>query len=139
MQQLATLPSSTVMPLYVTSCAAARTAPSAAASETSRASKAAPSPDASRSVSTDEARFSDAYHSCYVLSGLSAAQHQWDLVEARPDPILLGGDKWTFTPYLRGEQVFDEGDRVGAIHPVYAIPQHSIQDVQAYFSAQKGF
>lgn len=30
---------------------------------------------------------SDAYHSCYVLSGLSAAQHQWELDdEPRPPP-----------------------------------------------------
>lgn len=84
-------------------------------------------------------RYSDAYHTCYVLSGLSSAQHKWDLVTPRAHESLMAGDSWTVSPYMEGEQIFDEEDRVCTIHPVYVMPQHKVEEVQSYFATKTGF
>ncbi|KAK4127211.1 terpenoid cyclases/Protein prenyltransferase [Parathielavia appendiculata] len=114
-------------------------------------------------------KMSDAYHSCYVLSGLSSAQHQWVLDEPEPEatqqqlkgqaeglvpektagegtlsssPLssLPGGEAvWAVLPYLDGLRIFDNTDRVRPIHPVYAIPQQSVRAMREYFRARPGF
>ncbi|KAM0561224.1 hypothetical protein ACHAPJ_003729 [Fusarium lateritium] len=84
-------------------------------------------------------KFSDAYHTCYVLSGLSAAQHKWNLAAARSHEAVVTGDTWSVTPYMEGEQIFDEEDRVATVHPVYVIPQHKVEDMQSYFASKEGF
>ena len=81
---------------------------------------------------------SDAYHTCYVLSGLSSAQHQWELDE--PDSTEAAAEPvWTVFPYLDGLQVFDNEDRVRPIHPVYAIPQQNVRAIKEYFRDKEGF
>ncbi|KAJ3943427.1 CAAX farnesyltransferase (FTase) subunit beta [Colletotrichum fioriniae] len=82
---------------------------------------------------------SDAYHTCYVLSGLSSAQHQWDLTYVNEDETILSEPKWVASPCAEGTQVFNEEDRVGTIHPVYTIPQESVDDMKAYFASKQGF
>lgn len=82
---------------------------------------------------------SDAYHTCYVLSGLSSAQHRWDLTYVNEDETILPKPKWVVSPCAEGAQIFDEEDRVGTIHPVYTIPQESVDDMKAYFAARQGF
>lgn len=89
---------------------------------------------------------SDAYHTCYVLSGLSAAQHQWELSasstgdEAYLVSVSTAADAaWTVLPYLDDMQVFEERDLVRPIHPAYTIPQKSQQDMQSYFFTKQGF
>ncbi|KAL2176164.1 terpenoid cyclases/protein prenyltransferase alpha-alpha toroid [Thermothelomyces heterothallicus CBS 202.75] len=99
-------------------------------------------------------KLSDAYHSCYVLSGLSSAQHQWELDELNDDND--GDDDsnelkkeeaaegameaaWAVLPYLDGPQVFDSKDRVRPIHPVYAIPQPCVRAMKEYFDRKQGF
>ncbi|KAF7547767.1 hypothetical protein G7Z17_g7511 [Cylindrodendrum hubeiense] len=84
-------------------------------------------------------KYSDAYHTCYVLSGLSAAQHKWDLVTPRAHESIVAGDVWTVSPYMEGEQIFDEEDRVCTVHPVYVIPQHKVEEIQSYFATKSGF
>jgi protein farnesyltransferase subunit beta len=84
-------------------------------------------------------KYSDAYHTCYVLSGLSSVQHQWDLVSARPDKALVTGDRWNVSPYLKGDQIFDEEDRLATNHPVYVIPQHKVEEIQNYFTSKHHF
>jgi protein farnesyltransferase subunit beta len=84
-------------------------------------------------------RYSDAYHTCYVLSGLSSAQHKWKFVAARPVNTPGGTDTWQATPYTEEEQIFEEDDRVGTTHPVYVIPQHTVEEAQQYFAAKVGF
>lgn len=74
-----------------------------------------------------------------MLSGLSSAQHQWDLVSARADETVMGGDGWAASPYMVGEQIFDEQDRVTALHPVYVVPQHKIDDIKEHFMLKRGF
>lgn len=73
---------------------------------------------------------SDQYHTCYVLSGLSSAQHQWTW---GPSTDGNGESTWTVEPYMDGVQVFEEEDRLQPIHPVYVIPQRHVENVQRYF------
>ncbi|KAF4125543.1 protein farnesyltransferase subunit beta [Geosmithia morbida] len=85
-------------------------------------------------------KYSDAYHTCYVLSGLSSVQHKWMLAKARPEELAgLGSDEWVATPYLKGPRLFDEEDRVLTTHPVYAIPQHKVVEMMGYFTSKVGF
>ncbi|RCI15829.1 hypothetical protein L249_2779 [Ophiocordyceps polyrhachis-furcata BCC 54312] len=85
-------------------------------------------------------KYSDAYHSCYVLSGLSAAQHDWALGQVRGDGVVvLDGDEWIATPFAKGEQIFEEEDRLQPIHPIYAIPKHKVASCQQYFASKDGF
>ncbi|KAG6016902.1 hypothetical protein E4U43_002779 [Claviceps pusilla] len=85
-------------------------------------------------------KYSDAYHSCYVLSGLSSAQHKWVLVSARADAAIMDGDRWSVSPFISNEeQIFEEVDRVGASHPVYVMPQSKVDDCQRYFAAKTVF
>ncbi|KFA61506.1 hypothetical protein S40285_04538 [Stachybotrys chlorohalonatus IBT 40285] len=84
-------------------------------------------------------KYSDAYHTCYVLSGLSSAQHKWNLVATRAHESILTGDRWEASPYTKGQQIFDECDRVQTIHPVYVMPQHVVDSIQKYFGSRQGF
>jgi protein farnesyltransferase subunit beta len=84
-------------------------------------------------------KFSDAYHTCYVLSGLSSVQHQWNLVSARADQALLAGDRWAASPFLDGDQIFHEDDRLRTTHPVYVIPQDKVEAIQSYFTSKQQF
>lgn len=105
---------------------------------------------------------SDAYHSCYVLSGLSSAQHKWELAAAHAEETAgattAGGDEqeavqmddkataaaadlatWSGSPYLDEVQVFDDQDRLVPLHPVYAVPAECVADIKAYFGSKQGF
>ncbi|OBT51071.1 hypothetical protein VE04_09229 [Pseudogymnoascus sp. 24MN13] len=86
--------------------------------------------------------FSDGYHTCYLLVGLSSAQHKWSL-QAPTDDIMtsLG---WTSETYPRKQddgyaQIFDEEDRVKSIHPVYVIPEGIPERVVQYCDSQEAF
>lgn len=90
---------------------------------------------------------SDAYHTCYVLSGLSSAQHKWELVD--PPVVVEDGVPiysepiWKASPFpfkgKEGVQVFEEEDRVSTVHPVYTIPADRVEKIKAYFRAKTGF
>ena len=93
---------------------------------------------------------SDAYHTNYVLSGLSSAQHQWDLDsdplplpsgESTPTLAALGADStWNVFPFIDdNDQIFEDSDRVRPIHPAYAIPQKNVNGIRAYFQGKSGF
>lgn len=84
-------------------------------------------------------KFSDAYHSCYVLSGLSSAQHKWNLVSIRAAEGIVEVDGWAASPFSEGQQIFDEEDRVRPNHPVYVIPQDKVEAARRYFTAKPGF
>ncbi|KAK3333480.1 terpenoid cyclases/protein prenyltransferase alpha-alpha toroid [Cercophora scortea] len=82
-------------------------------------------------------RLSDAYHSCYVLSGLSSAQNQWVLADSDDDKSATGtaaDPAWTVLPPLEEDvQIFDKRDRIRPIHPVYAIPDENQRAIRSYF------
>ncbi|KAG7123451.1 Protein farnesyltransferase subunit beta like protein [Verticillium longisporum] len=84
-------------------------------------------------------RPSDAYHSCYVLSGLTSAQHDWDMTYVGEDDTILAEPRWRVRPRTGADQVFDEEDRVATIHPAYTIPEQKAYAMKAYFAAKTGF
>ncbi|KAL1847644.1 CAAX farnesyltransferase (FTase) subunit beta [Diaporthe australafricana] len=104
-------------------------------------------------------RPSDGYHTCYVLAGLSSAQHQSGLVNTGASGIdttvfaagtlgpseLNKGEQpylttsWSVTPYLDDAQVFDEEDRLVPLHPLYALPVACVVDIKRYFDSKPGF
>lgn len=61
------------------------------------------------------------------------------MTSARPKAAVLGSDQWVATPYMKGEQIFDEENRICTTHPVYVIPQHKLEDMWNYFAFKQGF
>ncbi|KAI1129338.1 terpenoid cyclases/Protein prenyltransferase [Nemania abortiva] len=80
---------------------------------------------------------SDAYHTCYVLNGLSSAQHVTRILSSDGDEMA----PWTYEvqPHHDEAQVFNEEDRVSPIDPVYVIPEGKRRDIMSYFSSRPGF
>lgn len=100
-----------------------------------------------------------------MLSGLSSAQHNWELVSSSPaggnaaSATAGSGDEkqeeasvdekttaaaaalasWSVSPDLDEVQVFDEEDRIVPLHPVYAVPAECVADIMAFFGAKQGF
>lgn len=90
-----------------------------------------------------------------MLSGLSSAQHRWELKSRSPGPSDTAEEaetgefeanadegelaSWTVSPYLDGVQLFDDQDRISPLHPVYAVPVECAADIKAYFHAKQGF
>ena len=83
-----------------------------------------------------------------MLSGLSSAQHKWELVSASPEatsaeakldgqPVLP--PSWSVSPYLDEVQIFDEQDYIVPLHPVYAVPVECVADIKSYFERKQGF
>ncbi|KAI1827277.1 terpenoid cyclases/Protein prenyltransferase [Xylaria intraflava] len=81
---------------------------------------------------------SDAYHTCYVLSGLSSAQHTTQVLPPDTDEVTM---PWTYRviPRLGEVQVYDEEDRVKPTDPVFVIPEERRKEIMSYFSARPGF
>ncbi|KAL1842918.1 hypothetical protein VTJ49DRAFT_3706 [Mycothermus thermophilus] len=106
-------------------------------------------------------KFPDAYHTCYVLNGLSAAQHQWELDPPATTTTTTAAEEggndmaadtaalaeaaaeavWAVLPYLgeEGPQIFDHKDRVRPIHPVYTIPTRCVKAMRDYYGTVEGF
>lgn len=83
----------------------------------------------------------DAYHTCYNLAGLSAAQNYSQYQPSTPGeayPALTAGFHWKtsktpFTGRNSGGRIFYESDRVGFINPVYVIPAGAAEAARGYF------
>jgi protein farnesyltransferase subunit beta len=86
---------------------------------------------------------SDAYHTCYVLAGLSSAQHKWHFntaaTKGETTGILSSAYQWTSEPNIEESQIYDEEDRVGTLHPVFVIPEGIAEKTRAYFASKGGF
>jgi hypothetical protein len=88
---------------------------------------------------------SDAYHTCYVLAGLSSAQHKWHFNTPSTKEgnftadILSSAYQWTSEPIIEKSQIFDDKDRVGTLHPVFVIPEGVAEETRAYFASKGGF
>jgi len=92
-----------------------------------------------RGIADPGPRPSDAYHSCYVLSGLTTAQNKWDLTYVDDDDTILAEPMWRVSTRDGDDQIFEEGDRVGTIHPAYTIPEQKAYEMKAYFASKPGF
>jgi len=83
----------------------------------------------------------DAYHTCYSLAGLSAAQHHYsyDADAAVHDTVsgrLTAAFNWTArraTPAERAVWCCDEMDDVAFVHPVFVIPMAAVARVVQQF------
>lgn len=91
---------------------------------------------------------SDGYHTCYVLSGLSSAQHLWTYDPSiknpsslipNPSTVLASPYKWNVSIDTSEEQIFDEEDRVGTLHPVFVIPAGVAERTRAWFERNSEF
>ncbi|KIW02375.1 uncharacterized protein PV09_06197 [Verruconis gallopava] len=82
----------------------------------------------------------DGYHSCYVLAGLSAAQHVYAFQDQEKLELVKGtaGFGWTVAGRAEGLPV-EEQDRVRAIHPVFVIPFERVEECRNYFEEKAGF
>ena len=85
----------------------------------------------------------DAYHTCYNLAGLSAAQHKNVYDEARAADIgksELGAPfGWKVEGVFDGERVWGDEDFVEEVHPIFVIPYQAAEDCRRYFEAKEGF
>ncbi|KAI9825205.1 MAG: CAAX farnesyltransferase (FTase) subunit beta [Phylliscum demangeonii] len=81
----------------------------------------------------------DTYHSCYVLAGLSAAQHRCHLaVRSAPeaddddDRHLPDAFRWTVVPAPAEDS--RSSDQLAPLHPVFVIPPSAVDRVRRYFA-----
>ncbi|KAI9700048.1 MAG: CAAX farnesyltransferase (FTase) subunit beta [Candelina mexicana] len=90
----------------------------------------------------------DSYHSCYVLAGLSSAQHYYYFQEHDASQLaapLSSAFHWASSqiiPASDGEEqpsVFDTEDRVNLIHPIYVIPWGVAERTRAWYEAKAKF
>jgi protein farnesyltransferase subunit beta len=61
------------------------------------------------------------------------------MISARPSEAVLGIDEWDVAPRVKGEQIFDEEDRICTTHPVYVIPRHKMDEMVTYYTSKSGF
>lgn len=96
----------------------------------------------------DQIRHPDSYHSCYILAGLSSAQHYYYLSgqdHTKSAGPLSSAFRWTYSETIRdpnGEQetpIFDEDDRLKVIHPIFVIPWGVAEKTRACYDAKAGF
>jgi protein farnesyltransferase subunit beta len=95
-------------------------------------------------LTTRVSRYPDAYHTCYNLAGLSATQHRYVYdyskssgPEAAP---LSAAFNWTVADVVGEEgKVWDDGDEVKTIHPVFAVPWGQAEAARKHFEGKDGF
>ncbi|KAF2812618.1 terpenoid cyclases/Protein prenyltransferase [Mytilinidion resinicola] len=80
----------------------------------------------------------DAYHTCYNLAGLSAAQHRYvydyEKSTGAAAAPLSAAFNWTVADVVEEEgKIWDEDDTVNIIHPVFVVPWGQAEAVRKYF------
>ncbi|SMQ48536.1 unnamed protein product [Zymoseptoria tritici ST99CH_1A5] len=83
----------------------------------------------------------DAYHTCYSLAGLSAAQNHffYDVKGETQDEVtgrLVSAFQWTAKPATAEERkawAFDEVDAVRPVHPVFVLPMEVVERTRSQF------
>ncbi|KAI9688347.1 MAG: CAAX farnesyltransferase (FTase) subunit beta [Bathelium mastoideum] len=80
----------------------------------------------------------DAYHTCYSLAGLNAAQnHYYSSASAKAKgEALSSAFDWKVDAAKQEDTVFDEDDRVRLIHPVYVLPWGTAEQTRAFFNGK---
>ncbi|OAX78820.1 hypothetical protein ACJ72_06869 [Emergomyces africanus] len=84
----------------------------------------------------------DAYHTCYILAGLSTAQNHhfntgiaWRAGPNNPFPSAFS---WSHAPVNASMEqdksaiVFDEGDRLEVVHPLFVIPHRAAESMREW-------
>ncbi|KAL9581448.1 MAG: hypothetical protein Q9212_003896 [Teloschistes hypoglaucus] len=94
-------------------------------------------------------KYPDAYHSCYVLAGLSSAQHcTWYKKEddgLASIPALTDAFRWISSPRTVESSSMAEPDMsksegaVVPIHPIFVIPWPAVERTASWFDKQERF
>jgi protein farnesyltransferase subunit beta len=87
-------------------------------------------------------RYPDAYHTCYVLAGLSSLQHKYTCKEmphdspaAFPAPFLwIDAAEKNQAAHLAN---YDEQSYVERLHPVFAIPWGRAEEVLEWLRSEQ--
>ena len=87
---------------------------------------------------------SDAYHTCYNLAGLSAAQHRYvydeDVNKDLGTGNLGAAYHWKTEGLYEGKnEVWGDEDVVRAVHPVFVIPYYAVYECRRFFEEKEGF
>ncbi|KAF9890181.1 CAAX farnesyltransferase (FTase) subunit beta [Aspergillus nanangensis] len=80
----------------------------------------------------------DSYHTCYTLTGLSSAQysHYYTDTSVSSGEEFASAFSWRCHPTTTEEEgvnVFSEGDRLAAFHPIYVIPHKAAESMRLWF------
>ncbi|KAJ5596463.1 hypothetical protein N7450_002921 [Penicillium hetheringtonii] len=83
-------------------------------------------------------KHADSYHTCYVLTGLSATQHHHYRTDSSPctNETFSSAFSWQSRPTSREEDVFEEGDRLTSFHPIYVIPHQAAERMRLWYEAE---
>jgi len=81
----------------------------------------------------------DAYHSCYNLVGLSAAQNYFEFVEDDKMDLLPLKAPYGWSWKGEADVPCEETDRVTLVHPVFVIPFEKVVECRTYFEEKEGF
>ena len=93
-------------------------------------------------------RYPDAYHSCYVLAGLSSTQYYnyftGDSDAAGTIDSLDSALRWASSAICRGyesghERLVDAGDDLAPLHPIFVIPWAAVEECCKHFNRKTGF
>lgn len=84
----------------------------------------------------------DAYHTCYALAGMSAAEHSYDSSESRMDQEAYSNMpapfRWTVKAASMSEQsdiLIDTEEMIAPVHPVFVMPFAAVARAQQYFTS----
>jgi protein farnesyltransferase subunit beta len=82
-------------------------------------------------------RSADSYHTCYVLTGLSATQHNHYRTDssASSSKEFAHAFSWKSSP-IREDNVFEKSDRLAAFHPLYVIPHQAAERMRLWYEAE---
>ncbi|CAI7564678.1 unnamed protein product [Penicillium manginii] len=83
-------------------------------------------------------KHADAYHTCYVLTGLSATQHHHYRTDSSPcaNKNFSSAFSWQSKPTGAEENVFEKSDRLTAFHPIYVIPHQAAEKMRLWYEAE---
>lgn len=81
----------------------------------------------------DRTRHVDSYHTCYVLAGLSAAQHHHYRTDSSTvSEGFSSAFSWKSSPSHAEDSVFSEGDGLAPLHPLYLIPHKDAEKMRRW-------
>lgn len=79
----------------------------------------------------------------YNLAGLSCVQHQHSYVDnaesGEEAGLLEAAFRWRVVEKNCNNQVWDEEDVVGEIHPVFVVPSEKALNMKKHFQEKRGF
>ena len=93
-------------------------------------------------------RYPDAYHSCYVLAGLSSTQNYnyftGDSDNSRNVDSVDSGLQWRSAAKTCGQEsgdgsLVDAEDKLEALHPIFVIPWDAVERCSKFSGQKTGF